>query len=123
ETGRIEFERAVGFASSTPPFLCRSKTDAADPWGRISLAQGIRIEGLALYGNNAFGSVATGAYDCHMKDIRGAVRHILQVNGFAHCTFDGFDGTFVGSVGEFKFCAHDSKVRRITAHALDPFES
>lgn len=108
-TGVIVFEKPVGFTSPTAPYLCAIRPGAGNAYGDAYFVQGVRVQNFAMFGEEgcAFGSNQTGAYDCHLRDIFGEIKNIVQVNAAAWCSFFGFRGRFKEVVAEVKFTAHN----------------
>lgn len=112
--GWLEFEHPMGL-SLDEALLGAIPLGTRDAFDFVRVAQNIIVEGVRAYGRNAVGGNSTGAYNCHFRDIGGDVHHVVQTNGFAHCTIKGFRGTFVHRIAELKFCSHDSTIDGIHA--------
>lgn len=114
-SGVVTFDYSAGFTSATAPWLCKINAGAQDPVGPVYFAQGIVLDGFGIRGLAAFGTTATGAFECSMLNCQFDCTHFLIVNGFAHCTVRNCRGSFERRGMEFKFGAHDSQVSGIQA--------
>ena len=116
-TGSVTFETPIGFDSAEPLYLVRIRDGATDDHGLpIGIAQDIRIDGLKVYGFNAFGNNSAAMYGCRLSNFGGDVVTPVMANALVHTVIDGYRGRFSGArLIEVKYGHHDGVIRNFVA--------
>ena len=116
-SGTITFETPIGFDSAEPLHLVRIRDGALDDHGLpIGIAQDIRIDGLKVYGFNAFGNNCAAMYNCRLTNFGGEVVTPVMANALVRTVIDGYRGRFSGSrLIEVKYGHHDGTIRNFVA--------
>ena len=113
--GTVSFDQPIGFDSPGAVYLVRIRDGAVDDFGQpVYILRDAVIDGLRVFGFNAFGNNCMGIYNCRLSNFSGDVVTPIQANAVTRSVIDGFRGTFSGDrLVEVKFGHHDGIIRNL----------